>query len=258
MVRIRTFSTPRAAARALAAEVARAVRSNPRLILGLPTGQTPVPFYRELSSVHRDEGVDFSRVATFNLDEFVGLGPSDLRTYRAFMQRHLFDHVNVARRRIHILNGAAEDLEAECRRYERALARSGGLDLLILGLGANGHIGFNEPGRCLIARTHRAPLTRATRRTNAALFNYRPADVPREALSMGMATILDARRIVMLATGAAKAGSVARMVNGPITTRLPASFLQLHHDAEVWLDRAAAVGLRQARRPARRQVRRRA
>jgi glucosamine-6-phosphate deaminase len=230
-------------ARALAADVAGEVRRRPRLVLGLPTGRTPVPFYRELARSRGGTGVDFSRVTTFNLDEFVGIPPEEARSYRAFMQRHLFDHINMSSRRIHFLNGVAGDLEAECRRYERAIARAGGIDLLILGLGTNGHIGFNEPGRFLIARTHRAPLTMATRRANAPLFNYQPGDVPRVALSMGMATILDARRIVLLATGAAKANCVARMVSGPITPHLPASFLQLHRGAEVWLDRAAAVRL---------------
>jgi glucosamine-6-phosphate deaminase len=243
-VRIRTFSTPHAAARALAADVGRAIGSNPRLVLGLPTGRTPVPFYREFARPRHDAPVDFSRVTTFNLDEFVGLPPTDTRSYRAFMQRHLFDHINMSPRRIHFLNGMADDLDAECRRYERAIARAGCIDLLILGLGTNGHIGLNEPGRYLVARTHRTPLTGATRRANAALFDYRPGDVPRDALSMGMATILDAHRIVLLATGAAKARCVEGMVSGPITPRLPASFLQLHRRTEVWLDRAAALRIR--------------
>jgi glucosamine-6-phosphate deaminase len=245
-MRIRTFSTPGGAARALAADVARAVRRNPRLVLGLPTGRTPVPFYRELARPRGGAAVDCSHVTTFNLDEFVGLPPTDARSYRAFMQRHLFDHINISPRRIHFLNGVADDVDAECRRYERAIDRAGGIDLLILGLGANGHVGFNEPGRFVVARTHRTRLTRATRRANAALFHHRLGDVPREALSMGIATILAARRIVLLATGAAKARCVERMVAGPITTRLPASFLQLHRQSEVWLDRAAAVRIRQA------------
>jgi glucosamine-6-phosphate deaminase len=148
--------------------------------------------------------------------------------------------VNVRRRRMYFLNGAAPDADAECRRYERAIARAGGIDLMILGLGRNGHIGFNEPGPSLIARTHRARLAAATRRANRALFGARAADVPRTALSIGIATILQSRRIVLIATGAAKARCVSRMVRGPVTPRLPASFLQLHPQAELWLDRAAA------------------
>jgi len=239
-MRIRIFSTPRAAARALAGELARTLRARPRLVLGLPTGRTPIPLYEELIALHRAGRVDFSRATTFNLDEFVGLPAAHPSSYSTFMRRHLFDQVNLSRRRIHVLDGAARDTAAECTRYERAVARAGGVDVQLLGLGANGHIGFNEPGPALAARTHRTRLTRATRRANAALFGHRPARVPREALSMGMATILQARRVVLLATGRGKARIAARMLLGPITTRLPASFLQLHPDAEVWLDRDAA------------------
>jgi glucosamine-6-phosphate deaminase len=242
-LRIKTFSTPRAAARALATAVAFALRDNPRLVLGLPTGRTPIPLYDELIALHRARRADFSRATTFNLDEFVGVGAADPRSYRAFMQRHLFDHVNLPRRRIHFLNGAARDLARECARYERAIARAGGIDLLILGLGTNGHIGFNEPGAALVARTHPAALSEATRRANAALFGHRVRAVPRKALSMGMATILHATRIVLLATGRAKARCVERTADGPLTPRTPASFLQLHRDVEMWVDRAAASRL---------------
>jgi glucosamine-6-phosphate deaminase len=246
-LRIRIFPTPDSAARRLAADVAAAVRANPSLVLGLPTGQTPIAFYRHLAALHRDGAVDFSRVTTFNLDEFEGIGPSDPRSYRTFLQRHLFDQVNLSPRRIHCLNGSAGDLNAECARYERVIARAGGIDLLVLGLGRNGHVGFNEPGDVLIARTHRARLAAATLHANRGLFGSRTADVPRAALSIGIGTILEARRIVLMATGAAKARPVERMVNGPVTTRLPASFLQLHAAVDVWLDRAAAGRLRRRR-----------
>jgi glucosamine-6-phosphate deaminase len=159
------------------------------------------------------------------------------------MQRHLFDHVNVSPRRIHFLNGATRDVARECRRYERAIDRAGGIDLQILGLGMNGHIGFNEPARALAAHTHKTRLTPATRRANASFFENRVRAVPREALSMGMATILHARRIVLVATGATKARCVERMIDGPVTPRLPGSFLQLHRGAEIWLDAAAASRL---------------
>ena len=237
MMRVRVFRSADALARALAHDIARRISETPRLVLGLPTGRTPIPFYKDLVQLYCAGRVDFSRTTTFNLDEFVGLDGDDPRRYRAFMQRHLFDHVNLARRRVHFLNGAARDLARECARYERAIRRAGGIDIQILGL--NGHIGFNEPARALIARTHRTRLTAATRRANAALFGNRASAVPRAALSMGMATILQARRVVLIATGAAKARCVERMVNGPVTPRLPASFLQLHTNAEVWVDRAA-------------------
>jgi glucosamine-6-phosphate deaminase len=240
-VRVRIFSTPETAARALAADIARRLRANPRLVLGLPTGRTPIPLYRELVRLHAVGRVSFSQATTFNLDEFLGTAPGDPRSYHAFMRRHLFDRIDIWPRRVHLLDGRARNIARECERYESAIARAGGIDLQILGLGGNGHIGFNEPGRALVAPTHRTTLRPATRRANAALFGGRVRDVPREALSMGMATILRARRIVLLATGASKAPCVGRMIGGPVTTRVPASFLQLHPDAEVWLDRAAAA-----------------
>ena len=235
--------SPRAAARALAREIANALRARPRLVLGLPTGRTPIPLYHELVALGRRRHIDFSRASTFNLDEFVGLPADDPRSYYAFMRRHLFDHVNLPRRRIHFLDGASGDTAAECERYEREIERRGGIDLQILGLGHNGHIGFNEPAPALMARTHRTRLTPTTRRANAELFGNRLAAVPREALSMGMATILHARRIVLLVTGREKARCVAQMIHGPLTTRLPASLLQLHQHVEVWLDRGASARL---------------
>jgi glucosamine-6-phosphate deaminase len=251
-MRVRVYSTAQAAARALARFVAHAIADNPRLVLGLPTGRTPIPFYEHLTAIAASDAVDFSRVTTFNLDEFVGTGRVDPGSYRAFMQAHLFDHVNLTPRRIFFLNGLANDAAAECARYERAIARAGGIDLQILGLGANGHIGFNEPGPSLVARTHRTPLARRTRVANASLFGGHSSRVPREALSMGMATILHARRIVMLAAGREKARCVANMVEGPLTTRLPASFLQAHRNVDVWLDEAAARYLHRRERATRR------
>jgi len=241
-MRIRIFSTPRAVARALARDVARAAARKPAIVIGLPTGRTPIPLYHELVRLSRGS-LDLSRARTFNLDEFLGVSAGDPRSYHAFMRAHLFAHLNLPRGHTHVLNGTAHHVARECARYERAIARAGGIDLQILGLGANGHVGFNEPARALVAGTHRARLGAATRRANAWLFGGRVSAVPREALSMGMATILRARRIVLIATGAAKAGRVARMVEGPVTPRLPASFLQLHPNAEVWLDRAAAARL---------------
>jgi glucosamine-6-phosphate deaminase len=239
-VKVRIFATENAVARALARDVARCLARNPGLVLGLPTGRTPIALYRELASLYAAGRIDFSRATTFNLDEFLGLAASDPRSYRAFMQRELFGRVNVAPARIHFLDGTAADVMRECARYERAIDRAGGIDLQILGLGANGHIGFNEPARALVARTHCTRLRPATRRANAAFFGGRPSAVPRQALSMGMATILYARRIVLVATGAAKARCVEKMIEGRVTPTLPASFLQLHRKAEVWLDRAAA------------------
>jgi len=232
-----------AVARALAGRIADAIGRNPRLVLGLPTGRTPIELYRELVALHEKGRADFSQVTTFNLDEFCGLPPADAGSYRSFMDRHLLAHVNVTPGRVNFLNGAAPDADAECVRYEDAIARAGGIDLQVLGIGTNGHIGFNEPARELHARTHRVTLKPETRRSNARLFGGDPAKVPAEALSMGMATILAARRIVLVATGAAKASCIERVINGGVTTEVPASFLQLHADAELMVDESAARGL---------------
>jgi glucosamine-6-phosphate deaminase len=243
MTRVRVFRDADTLARALAQDIGRQLRAHPRLVLGLPTGRTPIPLYRELVRLHQLGRVDFRQATTFNLDEFLGIGSRDPHSYRAFMQRHLFDHVNLAPGRIHFLSGTTHDVARECERYERAIARAGGVDLQILGLGTNGHIGFNEPARALQARTHSTRLKPATRRANAEWFDNRSGAVPRHALSMGMATILHAKRIVLLATGGAKARCVQKMIEGPVTPRLPASFLQLHRCVEVWVDRRAGADL---------------
>jgi glucosamine-6-phosphate deaminase len=238
--KVSVFANERGVARALAERLSSIIAANPRVVLGLPTGRTPVLLYRELALLHIERRLDFSRVTTFNLDEFLGIPPSDPGSYRTFMQRHLFGRVNISTERVHFLNGGAPDPEAECARYERAIAEAGGIDLQILGIGTNGHIGFNEPAPELQSHTHRVTLKPETRRSNAALFGGDAQKVPAEALSMGMATILSARAIVLLATGKSKASCVERVVNGPITTELPASFLQLHTNAELMLDEAAA------------------
>jgi glucosamine-6-phosphate deaminase len=239
-VKIRIFPSPRTAARALARDIARRVSQNRRLVLGLPTGRTSIPLYDELVALSHSRKIDFSHVTTFNLDEFVGLASDDPRSYHAFMRQHLFDHVNLSSRRTHLLNGATRDEAGECARFERAIARAGGIDLMVLGLGRNGHIGFNEPARSLVTYTHRTRLSESTRRANAFLFGHRIGRVPREALSMGIGTILRARRIVLLVTGRSKARAVAHVLSGQLTTLVPASLLQLHRDVEVWLDESAA------------------
>lgn len=240
MIEIRVHATAARASQAVARELAAALARKPGLVLGLPTGQTPVLLYEALAELCRRGGADFARARTFNLDELVGLAPSHPSSYRAFMDRHLFSKISIPRRRTRILNGVARDSRRECARFERAIARAGGLDLVVLGLGRNGHIGFNEPGAALEAFTHRARLTAATRRANAVWFGGAGRRVPREALTMGVGTILRSRRIVLLAFGRSKAAVVRRMLKGPVTTRLPASFLQLHPRVEVVLDRAAA------------------
>ena len=243
-VKITVLDSSDAVARALAHSVTDALRETPGLVLGLATGRTPVDAYAELRRMHEEGDGDWSQASTFNLDEFAGIDASHPGSFRQFMQRHLFDGVNIDPARIHFLNGAAPSLDAECDRYEEAIRRAGGIDLQVLGIGRNGHIGFNEPGDELITRTHRVGLLASTRRDNAPLFGDDPSKVPAEALSMGIGTILQARRILLVATGTKKADCIAQTVNGRITTRVPASVLQVHGNAEVLLDRAAAAHIR--------------
>ncbi len=239
-MRIRVFDSEKEASGAVADRVSEAIRSKPELVLGLPTGRTPLGLYRELVARSRRGELDFSRVRTFNLDEFSGVDAEDPGSFRAFMERHLFRDVALSPERIHFLDGKAPDPEAECARYEARLRELGGLDLLVLGLGVNGHIAFNEPGDALQAGTHVVKLTKESRIANAPLFGDDPMKVPLQALTMGMASILQARALVLMAFGASKADAVRGMLHGPVTPRLPASFLQLHGNVEVVLDRAAA------------------
>jgi glucosamine-6-phosphate deaminase len=242
-VDIRVLETADHVAAAVAGRVADAVAARPELVLGLPTGRTPIAAYAELRRLHRSGNVSFARVTTFNLDEFAGIPPSHPGSFRTFMEEHLFREVNLAPSRIHFLDGTAADLDAECARYDRAIDTAGGIGLQLLGIGSNGHIGFNEPGNELVTGTHRVRLAESTRRDNAALFGGDIDRVPEEALSMGMGTILGAATVVLIATGERKAQCIRGMVRGPLTTRLPASFLQLHRNVELYLDRAAASRL---------------
>ena len=237
------FADAREVARELAGRVGAALRDKPDLVLGLPTGRTPLLLYEELVALHKRGSADFSRAITFNLDEFLGVRADHPGSYHSFMRRYLFDHVNADPSRTNFLDGAAADPQEECERYEREIDHAGGIDLQIVGIGTNGHIGFNEPAPELEARTHRVTLKPETRRSNAALFGGDPEHVPAEALSMGMGTMLQARCAVLIATGVSKARCVDRLVNGPITTLLPASFLQLHRSAEIYLDHEAASRL---------------
>ncbi len=188
--------------------------------------------------------LDFSRVTTFNLDEFHGLPAEHPASYRSFMDEHLFGHVNVSRKRIHFLNGMESDAARECRRYEAAIARAGGIDLQILGIGTNGHIGFNEPAPgAAVEHTPRAPEARDASIERRISSTAACPAVPREALSMGVGTILRASAVILMANGSRKADAVKATVEGPVTTRMPASLLQLHRHVELILDQAAASKL---------------
>ena len=243
-MRVVVIRSSRDACEAVARRIASDIRQMPGLVLGLPTGRTPILVYDALADLYDRGRVDFSRVTTFNLDEFEGVSRRDPRSYHAFMRRHLFDRVNIPPRRRFIPNGLARDARREAARYESLIDRAGGLDLCLLGIGRNGHIGFNEPAAALDARTHRATLRQETRRSNAYLFNGRWREVPAHAVSMGIGTILGARSIVLLATGSDKASILARALNGRVTTQVPASLLQAHPNVVVVLDRDAAARLR--------------
>jgi glucosamine-6-phosphate deaminase len=237
---IEHFEDEEALSSALAGHVLETIVARPALVLGLPTGRTPLGLYRELRERSGGDRINWSQVRTFNLDEFAGLAPSNPNSYRAYMQSELFDHVSIDSAHVGFLNGAAPDLLEECRRYEDAIAAAGGIDLQILGIGANGHIGFNEPADGLCVFTHVAELEQESRQANAQRFGGDWTNVPARALSMGMATILNARAIVLIATGTEKAGAVHGMIKGLITTRLPASLLQVHPRVTVMLDAAAS------------------
>lgn len=243
---VRVFRTADDAAHAAAAAIATQLSRTPASVLGLPTGRTSLEVYDELVRLHESGSADFSKAHTFNLDEFVGLPSSDRRSYCAFMQTHLFTRINLPGSHVHFLDGSAGDHERECDRFEREIADLGGMDLLLLGIGANAHIGFNEPARSLHARSHRTRLTIGTRRANASLFGGRIDRVPREALTMGVGTMLDARAIVLIATGREKARAIGSMFEGRVSTEQPASVLQLHANVEVILDLPAAEKLPQS------------
>jgi glucosamine-6-phosphate deaminase len=241
-------------ARTIAARIAEIVRARHRAgrgaVLGLATGSTPIGIYRELIRLHRDEGLDFSRVVTFNLDEYYPMAPDSLHGYRRFMRENFFAHVNLDPRNTHVPRGdlARGEVEAFGREYERAIAAAGGIDFQILGIGQTGHIGFNEPGSSLASRTRVVVLDTITRRTAAADF-FGIENVPHEAITMGVATILEAREIALVATGEHKAAIVKRAVEGEVDRSVAATYLQRHPHATVYLDPAAAEELTRVKTP---------
>lgn len=211
-------------------------------VLGLATGSTPIGTYRALVELYREGIVDFSKVTTFNLDEYYGLQADNPQSYRYFMDENLFSKVNVPAEAIHIPNGSAEDVQVECRNYEASISAAGGIDFQLLGIGKNGHIGFNEPDVTFEAQTHLVELDEETIKSNARFFE-RIEQVPKQAISMGIKTIMQSRHILLLATGTEKAETIHQMVRGKITPSCPASILQLHPNVTVLLDEAAASKL---------------
>lgn len=216
------------------------VQADPESVLGLATGSTPIGLYADLVKDYQDGLIDFSKIQTFNLDEYRGLDPEHDQSYRYFMQKNLFDHVNIDPAATHVPDGANPDADAACAAYEEAIEAAGGIDLQLLGLGHNGHIGFNEPCDEFPVGTHLVELTESTIQANSRLFDSID-EVPREAYTMGIGTIMKARGIVLVASGEDKAKIVRDVVLGPVKPEVPASVLQLHPNVVVFVDAAAGA-----------------
>ena len=241
-MRVIVESTAAQVAQKAAGFVAELVRSKPTCVLGLATGSTPLGLYRELIRMHKEEGLDFSRVTSFNLDEYVGLAPTHDQSYRYFMQSNLFDHINIDQRNTYVPDGLTDDFDFACAKYERQIKEEGGIDLQVLGIGTDGHIAFNEPGSSLGSRTRLKSLTSETVQDNARFFGT-AEEVPRLAVTMGVGTILESQRCLLLACGQHKSEAIRATIEGPITAQVTASALQLHRDVICVVDEDAASRL---------------
>lgn len=220
----------------------RHINKKPAAVLGLATGSTPVALYKQLISAYEQKRVSFKAVSTFNLDEYLGIAAEHPQSYRYFMNHQFFNHIDIDKQNTQVPQGDAEDPFAACERYESAIKQKGGIDIQLLGIGRNGHIGFNEPSSSLMSRTRVKTLTRATIDDNARFFSADEYQ-PHLSLTMGIGTILESKKVVLLATGESKADAVKAMVEGPLTASCPASALQMHQDAVVIVDEAAASKL---------------
>lgn len=229
--------------KAAAQVIAAVLNEKPNAVLGMATGSTPLGVYQELVKMHKAGELDFHQVTTFNLDEYVGLPKSNSQSYHYFMHENFFKHVNIAPDNIYIPSGTTKNYRAFCAWYEKRIEECGGIDVQILGIGSDGHIAFNEPGSSLSSRTRLKTLAEPTIQDNARFFD-RKEDVPIYAITMGVGTILEARTLVLLANGKNKASAVAQMVEGPVTSMITASALQLHPSAKVFLDEDSASQLK--------------
>ncbi len=222
--------------------IADVLNAKPNAVLGMATGSSPLGLYQELVRMHQAQGLDFSQVTTFNLDEYVGLPVTHEQSYHYFMHENFFKHVNIPRENIHIPSGTTRNYQAFCEWYEKRIKDCGGIDAQILGIGSDGHIAFNEPTSSFNSRTRLKTLARQTIEDNARFFEE-VKDVPIYAITMGVGTILEARKLVLVANGKNKADAAAKMIEGPVTSMITASALQLHADAKVFIDEAAAEKL---------------
>jgi glucosamine-6-phosphate deaminase len=228
---------------AAAKVVARMVREKPDAVLGLATGSTPLMLYKELVRLYKEDGLDFSRVRTFNLDEYIGLSGDHEQSYRKFMWDHLFRHINIKPENVYIPDGMTHDVPGFCAAYEKNIVEAGGIDLQVLGIGSDGHVGFNEPTSSFGSRTRIKTLNRQTVADNARFFGGDESRVPRHCITMGIGTIMEARMNIMLAFGEGKADAVCAAVEGPVTSMIPASILQHHPNAKIFIDPSAASKL---------------
>ena len=230
---------------AVSAEIIRdALLKKPSLVLGLATGSTPIGLYEALARMHKTEGLDFSSVTTFNLDEYVGISPSHPYSYHTFMATHFFNAVNIPAENRHIPQSTIVAHEEFCEKYEAAIVNAGGIDIQVLGIGKDGHIGFNEPSSSLGSRTRIKTLTQSTLEANAPHFGGTVDAVPKMAITMGVGTIMDTKQCLLMASGESKAAAIAHAVEGPITSEVPASALQMHPRTVVVIDEAAASNLK--------------
>jgi glucosamine-6-phosphate deaminase len=241
-MQVHVVASPAEVARLAGARIGRLIRENPRAVLGLATGSSPLGIYADLARQVADEGLDCSQITTFALDEYVGLPPGHPESYREVLLRDVVRPLGMSPADLHVPDGAARDVPAACADYERRIAEAGPIDLQILGIGANGHIGFNEPTSSFASRTRIKTLAPRTRADNARFFDS-PEQVPTHCLTQGLATILESRTALLVAQGDGKAAAVAAMVEGPVSAMWPATALQLHPDAIVIVDEAAAARL---------------
>ncbi|PIH05377.1 glucosamine-6-phosphate deaminase [Clostridium combesii] len=225
-----------------AAMIASQVILKPDSVLGLATGDTPIGMYKEIINIYKNEKMDFSKVRTFNLDEYYGLNRENTQSYYYYMINNLFNHVNIDKNNINIPNGMADNIEIECKEYERKIDKAGGIDLQILGIGVNGHIGFNEPNISFESETHLVNLNEKTIESNSRFFSSKE-EVPTKAISMGIKSIIHSKKIILLACGSAKSDAVSKAISGKINPNIPASILQLHRDVVVIIDKEAASKL---------------
>ncbi|CAK7191868.1 Glucosamine-6-phosphate deaminase [Commensalibacter sp. Nvir] len=234
---------PEQTAQLAALFIAHEIKQHSKLVLGLATGRTMERIYAILVNMHKNDGLDFSKCYSFNLDEYIGLPTENKNSYRSYMNYHLFHHININMINTHVPNGMAKDLKAEAKNYEKQIQKLGGIDLQLLGIGETGHIGFNEPLSALMSRTRDKSLTPRTRKQNAEMFGGDPNKVPTRALTMGVGTILEARSILLIALGKSKASILAKAIEGPITSMISASALQLHSSCKILVDETAASNL---------------